>query len=72
MANHGLELLRRALARIGKIDFVIQLGFGEIGYIAPLGCKCVNSTNNCWIAIVRIGTHAPNAKALTNPQQLNR
>lgn len=34
MTDHGLELLRRALARVGEVNLVMEAGFGEVGRIS--------------------------------------
>lgn len=72
MADHGLELLRHTLARIGKVDFVMQAEFGEVGGVAPFRCKCAHGVYGRRLVVVRPSVHALNAKALVDPQQLDR
>ena len=61
MANHGLELLRRALARVGEVDLVMKASASEVGRIALLGCACVHGVYGRRLAVVRPGVHALNA-----------
>ena len=72
MADHGLELLRRALARVGEVNLVMQTGFGEVGGVAPFRCKCAHGVYGRRFVVVRPGMHALNAKTLVDPQQLDR
>ena len=72
MTDHGLELLRRALARVGEVNLVTQTGFGEVGGVAPFRCECAHGVYGRGLAIVRPGMHALNAKTLVDPQQLDR
>ena len=61
VANHGLEPLRRTLARVGEINLVMQAGFGEIGRISPLGRKCAHGAYGRRLAVVGPGMHTLNA-----------
>lgn len=72
MTDHGLELLRRALARVGEVNLVMEAGFGEVGGIALFRCKCSHGLYGRRLAVVRPGEHALNAKTLVDPQQLDR
>lgn len=53
MANHGLELLRRALARVGEINLVMEAGFREVGRISPFRRKCAHGVYGRQLVIVR-------------------
>ena len=53
MANHGLELLRRALARVGEVHLVMEAGFGEVGRISPFRRKCTHGAYDRQLVIVR-------------------
>ena len=53
MENHGLELLRRALARVGEINIVLEAGFGEVRSISPFCRKCVRGVYGHQLVIVR-------------------
>lgn len=46
--------------------------FGEVGRISLFRCECAHGFYGHRLAIVRPGVHALNAKALVDPQQLNR
>ena len=72
MTDHGLELLRRALARVGEVNLVMQTGFGEVGGVAPFRRECAHGVYGRRLVVVRPGMHALNAKALVDPQQLDR
>ena len=61
MANHGLELLRRALARVGEINLVMEAGFGEVGRISLFRRKCAHGAYSRRLVVVRPGMHALNA-----------
>lgn len=71
MANHGLELLRRVLARVGEVNLVTEAEFGEVGRISPFRRKCTHGIYGRRLAVIRPGVHALNAKALIDPQQLD-
>ena len=53
MANHGLELLRRALARVGEVNLVMQTGFGEVGGVAPFRRERAHDVNGRRLVVVR-------------------
>ena len=53
MANHGLELLRHALARVGEINLVMEEGFREVRRMAPFRRKCAHGVYGRQLAIVR-------------------
>lgn len=71
MTDHGFELLRRALARIGEVNLVMEAGFGEVGGVALFRDKCAHGVYGRRLAVVRPGVHALNAQALVDPQQLD-
>ena len=72
MANHGLELLRRALARVGEVNLVMQASFGEVGLIPLLHRKCAHDFYGRRLAVVGSSMHALNTQALVDPEQLDR
>ena len=53
MADHGLELLRRALARVGEVDLVMQAGFGEVGGVALFRRECAHGVYGRRLVVVR-------------------
>ncbi len=53
MANHGLELLRRVLARVGEVNLVTEAGFGEVRRISPFRRKCAHGAYDRQLVIVR-------------------
>lgn len=53
MANHGLELLRRVLARVGEVNLVTEAGFGEVGRISPFRRNCTHGAYDRQLVIVR-------------------
>ena len=53
MAKHGLELLRRVLARVGEVNLVTDAGFGEVGRISPFRRKCTHGAYDRQLVIVR-------------------
>ena len=53
-------------------DFVMQAEFGEVGGVAPFRCKCAHGVYGRRLVVVRPSVHALNAKALVDPQQLDR
>ena len=57
MANHGLELLWRALARVGELDLMVETS-AEVGCIALLSYECAHGIYGRRLAIVRPGAHA--------------
>ena len=61
MADHGLELLWRALARVGEVNLVMEAGFGEVGRISPFRRKCAYGAYGRRFVVVRPGVHALNA-----------
>ena len=61
MADHGLELLRRALARVGEVNLVMETRFGEVGRISLFRRKCVHGAYGRRLVVVRPGVHALNA-----------
>lgn len=61
VANHVLEPLQRALARVGEINLVMQAGFREVGGISPLGRKCAHGAYGRRLAVERPGMHALDA-----------
>ena len=71
MANHGLELLRSALARVREVNLVVEASAVEVGSVALLGRECAHGVYSRRLVVVRPGVHALNAQALVNPQQLD-
>lgn len=51
---------------------MIQTGFGEVGGVAPFRRECAHGVYGRRLVVVRPGMHALNAKALVDPQQLDR
>ena len=50
----------------------MQTGFGEVGGVALFRRECAHGVYGRRLAVVRPGVHALNAKALVDPQQLDR
>lgn len=61
MADHGLELLWHALARVGEVNLVMEAGFGEVGRISLFRRKCAHGAYGRRFVVVRPGVHALNA-----------
>lgn len=53
MANHGLELLWRALARVREADLMVETSAAEVGYIALLSYEYAHGVHGRRLAIVR-------------------
>lgn len=51
---------------------MMEAGFGEVGGVALLRRECAHGVYGRRLAVVGPGVHALNAKALVDPQQLDR
>ena len=67
ITDYGLELPRRALARVGEVNLVMEAGFGEVGGVALFRCKYAHGVYGRRLAVIRPGMACTERKGPRRP-----